>query len=407
MRSTGTRSSLFRSGSILRQASGRLRDQATLTTLSRRGFLAALGGLAATPVFSRSTLAESLIGKEAADGVPLFVSAFKKADGDYGVGILDDLGQVLGEISLPGRGHGVAISPDRTRFVAFARRPGTFAVVVRPFEDAEPQVIAAQSGRHFYGHGSFSADGRLLYAVENDYEAARGVVGVYDASGKTISRIGEIETHGIGPHDLMIDPDGKTLIVANGGIKTHPDMPRKKLNLDTMTPSVVYLDAENGDLLAEHALGTSLHQLSLRHMALDGNGRVWVGGQFEGPQADQPPLVAVLGRDESIRVTDIPDSIAPGLQNYVGSVTANASGEIIATSCPRGGQTLFWKASSGAFLGAEAIIDGCGVAPIDQGSFLISDGNGAVSLVEDPTRPAEILARPPGYSWDNHMFALT
>lgn len=378
-----------------------------LNTISRRGFLAALGGLAATPVFARSTLAASLIGREAMDGVPLFVSAYKKANGDFGVGIVDDLGEVLAQISLPGRGHGIAVSPDKTRFVAFARRPGTFAVVVRPFEDAEPQLVTAEPGRHFYGHGSFSADGRLLYAVENDFEAARGVVGIYDASGRTIRRLGEIETHGIGPHDLMIDPDGKTLIVANGGIRTHPDMPREKLNLDTMSPSVVYLDAENGDLLAEHALERSLHQLSLRHMAMDGNGRVWVGGQFEGPQSDRPPLVAFLGRDQAPRLTEIPDGIASGLQNYVGSVAANASGDVIATSCPRGGQTLFWKASSGAFIGAETIVDGCGVAPIDQGSFLVSDGNGALSLVEDPARPAEILARPPGFSWDNHMFPFS
>jgi hypothetical protein len=142
-------------------------------------------------------------------------------------------------------------------------------------------------------------------------------------------------------------------------------------------------------------------------MALDGQGRAWVGGQFEGPETDQPPLVGIFSRDEAPILTEIPTGIASGLQNYIGSVTANASGDVIATSAPRGGQTLFWKAGTGAFLGAEAIADGCGVAPIEQGSFLISDGNGALSLVSDPAQPAEILARPPGISWDNHMFALS
>jgi len=375
--------------------------------LSRRSFLAALGGLAALPVFARSTLAESLLSREASDGVPLFVSAYKLANGDYGVGIFDDLGQVLARISLPGRGHGAAISPDRRCFVAFARRPGTFAVVVRPFDDAAPRVLTSEPGRHFYGHGVFSSDGRLLYAVENDFAAARGVVGVYDMSGKEILRLGEIETRGIGPHDLMLTPDGRSLIVANGGIRTHPDSEREKLNLDTMAPAVVFLDLETGDLQAEHALDNSLHQLSLRHMALDGQGRAWVGGQFEGPDSELPPLVGIFTRDKAPVLTDIPAPVASGLQNYIGSVAANASGDIIATSAPRGNRTLFWNASSGAFLGSQEIGDGCGIAPIDEGSFLISDGNGGLSLVGDPASPAEILARPPGISWDNHMIALT
>ncbi|MCV0427130.1 MAG: DUF1513 domain-containing protein, partial [Roseibium sp.] len=130
-------------------------------SFSRRDFLVGLGSLAATPVFVRSTLAGSLLSRDAADGVPLFASAFKKANGDYGIGIVDDLGQVLGQISLPGRGHGVAVSPDQGRLVAFARRPGTFMVVLKPFEQNEPEVLIAEPGRHFYGHGCFSADGRL------------------------------------------------------------------------------------------------------------------------------------------------------------------------------------------------------------------------------------------------------
>lgn len=374
---------------------------------SRRGFLSALGSLAAMPVLSGTPLAESLLGREAAEDVPLFASAFKRANGDYGIGIVDDLGQVLAEVTLPGRGHGIAVSPDRRRLVAFARRPGTFAVVMRPFEEAAPQVLVSDPGRHFYGHGCFSADGRLLYAVENDFDNARGVVGVYDASGDTLRRVGELETGGIGPHDLALAQDGRTLVVANGGILTHPDRPREKLNLDTMAPSVVFLDAETGDLASEHRLDTRLHQLSLRHMALDGLGRAWVGGQFEGPESETPPLVAVFSRDRAPVLTEIPDGRAAGLRNYIGSVTANAGGDVIATSAPRGGQTLFWHASSGAFLGAQAIADGCGVAPIDQGSFLVSDGNGALTLVTDPRAPAEILARPPGLSWDNHLTALS
>ncbi|KZM51060.1 DUF1513 domain-containing protein [Labrenzia sp. OB1] len=374
--------------------------------VSRRGFLAALGSLAAAPVFSGSTLAASPLNRASADGAPLFASAYRKAGGEYGVGIVDELGQMLAQISLPGRGHGIAVARDGSRFVAFARRPGTFAVVVRPFEDAQPELITSDPGRHFYGHGCFSADGRLLYAVENDFAAARGVVGIYDMSGGATRRIGEFETNGIGPHDILLGPDSRTLIVANGGIETHPDKGREKLNLETMAPSVVFMDSHTGDILAQHGLEKDLHQLSLRHMALDAEGRVWVGGQFEGSPDDVPPLIGIFSQDAAPDLTVIPDPVASGLQNYIGSVAANAGGEVIATSAPRGGQTLFWSASSGAYLGTRSIPDGCGIARIDRGSFLVSDGNGALSLVTDPADPAEVLARPPGISWDNHLFNL-
>jgi hypothetical protein len=370
---------------------------------SRRGFLSALGGLAALPAFAGSSLGASLLSTSDA---PLFASAFKKSVGGYGVAVLDDLGQIQAEISLPGRGHGIAVSETRECFAAFARRPGIFAVVAWPFSGRPMQTIVAAPGRHYYGHGCFSKDGRILYAVENDFEAARGVVGVYDVSGETITRLGEFDSHGIGPHEVLLSKDGNVLIVANGGIETHPDHGREKLNLETMSPTVVFLDVKTGDLLAEHRLDSSLHQLSLRHMALDGTGRAWAGGQFQGSKTDTPPLVAIISRDEAPVLLDLPEKLAGQLENYIGSVTATTDQNVIATSAPRGGKTLFWSAETGDYLGHHNIADGCGVAPIDQGSFLISDGNGGVSYLPEPGGRAEILARPAGFAWDNHMTAL-
>lgn len=370
---------------------------------SRRSFLAALGSLVALPAFSGSTLAAAL-GK---DDAPLFASAFKTSSGDYGIGLLDEFGQVVSRIALPGRGHGIAVSPDRRRLVAFARRPGTFAVSVDLQSPKPPEVLASPPGRHFYGHGCFSADGQLLYSVENAFEEVRGIIGVYDVSGRDIRRLGEFDTFGVGPHDILLSDAGQTLIVANGGIETHPDRGREKLNLETMEPSVVFLDAATGDLQAKHSLDSSLHQLSLRHMALDGQGRAWIGGQFQGAESERPPLVVIIGRDDQPQFTQIPAPVASGLENYIGSVTSNASGTVIATSAPRGGRTLFWRADTGAFIGSQDIPDGCGVAPIDKDSFLISDGNGGITYVADPDETGEVLSRPAGLSWDNHMFSLS
>lgn len=375
-----------------------------ITAFSRRGLLAALGGLATLPLFAKTGFGNSLLSVPV--DTPLFASAFKDASGGYGIAILDDIGQIQAQITLPARGHGVAVSGDGQCLAAFARRPGTFAVVAWPFSERPLQTLVAAEGRHFYGHGCFSKDGRLLYAVENDFENARGVVGIYDVRGANVTRLGEIDSHGIGPHEVLMSSDGRTLIVANGGIETHPDRAREKLNLQTMSPSVVFLDAGTGDLLAEHRLDPSLHQLSLRHMALDEQGRAWVGGQFEGPEDETPPLVAVISRDDMPAFSELPSHLTGKLQNYIGSVSVNSDASVIAASAPRGGKVLFWNAATGAFISHQDIPDGCGVAPIDQGSFLISDGNGGVSYVAEAEDGAEILARPPGFAWDNHLTVL-
>ena len=41
---------------------------------------------------------------------------------------------------------------------------------------------------------------------------------------------------------MLLMPDGETFVVANGGIETHPDYGRAELNLETMDPSVAFVD---------------------------------------------------------------------------------------------------------------------------------------------------------------------
>jgi hypothetical protein len=54
------------------------------------------------------------------------------------------------------------------------------------------------------------------------------VLGVRDAT-DGYRQIGELASFGVGPHELVLMPDGATLAVANGGIRTHPGRDRAKL----------------------------------------------------------------------------------------------------------------------------------------------------------------------------------
>lgn len=365
-----------------------------VTAIDRRAFLRCAGAAALT------LLGPTLPRAFASTGATRYLSACQLPDGRYAVAEFDPDGLVVRTMPLPDRGHGFAVTADRRRAVAFARHPRTFAVAFEVGGSAEPVMFASPEGRHFYGHGVFAADDRQLLATENDYDNARGVVGVYDV-GAGYRRIGEFESNGVGPHELIAMADGRTIAIANGGIETHPDAGDTKLNLTNMAPSLVFLDAERGDIIAEHALAPSLHQLSIRHLALDGAGAVWFGCQYEGPAADQPPLIGRAGPDLAPAMVDEPADLRLSLRNYIGSVAASRDGSVIAAASPIGGRIIL-LGLDGRILGSEALPDGCGLAPLDDGhGFTATSGHGAIIGVSPDASSRNLAAT--DLAFDNHL----
>ncbi|MEM8650748.1 MAG: DUF1513 domain-containing protein, partial [Pseudomonadota bacterium] len=243
-------------------------------SFDRRTFLIGSGSLAGSLFAKAGSATESA-------GEALFASAFKRHDGSHGVVFLGEQGQVLYEFALPGRGHDVTICRKTQIGVVFARRPGNFTLIFDLKGFSPHQILTARDGRHFYGHGVFSVDGKLLYATENDFDSGTGVIGVYDATDR-FKWVGEFPSYGIGPHEVLFDPLSNYLVVANGGIETHPDFGRAKLNIPTMEPSLAFIDPMTGELVEKHTLPANLHKLSTRHMAAGNNGRIIFGCQFEG-----------------------------------------------------------------------------------------------------------------------------
>lgn len=360
--------------------------------LDRRAFLKASGAAFAAGLdpLCRAALAES---------DALFVSACKKLDGGYAVALFTERGAIVHVEDCPGRAHDATVNAQTGQVAVFARRPGTFAIVFDPSSRTAPTAIVSAPGRHFYGHGVFSRDGRLLYTTENDFDAARGVVGIYEASDR-FRRIGEFDTHGIGPHEVLLAPDGYTLLVANGGIETHPDFGRSKLNLDRMRPSLVFIDSRTGELVERHACEPRWHQLSLRHLSFDTLGALWFGCQYEGPASDAPPLIGKIERDAGLKLIELPEPHQQAMRNYVGSVAANRAGDRIAFSSPRGNVIVILDAR-GQLTETFQLTDGCGLAAVG-GSFLATSGEGEVAVLGVEQSPMTADVR-----WDNHIVRLS
>jgi len=331
----------------------------------------------------------------------LFVAAAANPDGGFTAVLIDEAGRMLASAPIATRGHDAAADPILRRAVLFARRPGRFALVIGA-DGAPPTVFAPSMDRVFNGHGAFSLDGALLYASENDPEG-EGRLGIYDATGD-FRRLGELPTFGVGPHEVIVSPDGSRLIVANGGIGTDPEIGagRQKLNLNSMRPSLVELHRESGALLNRIELDAGLHELSIRHLAVDRQGAVWFGCQWEGDPVEHPPLIGRTRGDAAPTLIELPQRTLFRARNYVGAVAASRDGQTIAASCPRGGAILTFDAATGRLLGETTLRDCSGVAGSQDG-FIATSGEGRVVHLSN-TGAHDLSAS--DFKYDNHIRRL-
>ncbi|MFW2230533.1 DUF1513 domain-containing protein [Rhizobium sp. CRRU65] len=353
--------------------------------IDRRSFVKAAG-----LSFLATLTPRSLMALERTDAV--YASGIRAADGSFAIATVTERGEIVDQVALPARAHGMAFSASTGKTVAFARRPGTYAMIFDPWNKSEPIVINSREDRHFYGHGAFSPDGRLLYASENDFDGNCGMIGLYDATDR-FTRIGEFETYGIGPHDMTVSDDGRLLIVANGGIETHPDFGRAKLNLGEMQPSLALIDAATGALVEKHVLPAEWAELSTRHVDLDGAGRIWFACQYEGHRKDLPPLVGHFAKGEDLTFIDLPEETTRRLANYVGAIAVNRSEGLVGIASPKGGASVTIDARTGKMLAETSVPDAAGIAPARSG-FAVSSYDG------------DFLSTRSDVAWDQHIVRI-
>jgi uncharacterized protein len=325
-------------------------------------------------------------------GHPAFLAAGKRGEGFFLHG-LAATGESLFQIALPGRGHAAAAHPTRAEAVAFARRPGTFALVIDCATGEVRHRLTPPDGLQFNGHGAYSLDGSLLMTSEVVAEGSEGRIGLWDTTRYT--RLTDWPSHGIGPHEIKRLPDGR-LAVANGGIQTDP-VDRAKLNIPDMRPNLTIL-SEDGALLDQIDL-PDMHQNSIRHLALHGD-LIAFAMQWEGDAEDPVPQLGLWTPGSAPVLCTPAAEEAFTMKGYAGSIAATAD-RILITS-PKGGAAMIF-ATDGTPVATLRRADLCGAATV-AGGFVVTDGGGAIWSADD------IGLTPLGSNeteWDNHLVALT
>ena len=356
---------------------------------SRREFLS---GLLATGAIPAKGWAEA--------GSPAFLAAARRPDGRYALFGLSEQGRPRFEVPLPGRGHAAAAHPNRAEAVVFARRPGTFALVIDCFTGEIRDLLEVPVGRHCYGHGAFSSDGAWLFTTENDFDAESGRVGVWDVV-RGYRRIAEWESGGIGPHDIIRLPGADLLAVANGGIATHPETGRTKLNLPDMQPNLTYLSMD-GTIVESLALEGLQQWNSIRHLAVSKDGLVAFGMQWQRGSA-APPLLGLHRRGSGAKLLLAPRAEHHRMRGYVGSVAFSGDQRRVAITSPRGGRVQFFDVGTSTFLGGINEPDACGISAAKRG-FAITAGTGRIIADGDAAGHGSATAY--ALRWDNHLVRL-
>lgn len=374
----------------------------------RRQFLLGAGGLLACSSLPRAAMAE-LRSKPTRE---VWVSAQGGDTDQYGLGWTasnNNPANINGKTISGFRGHGLATHPVRTRSVLlFARRPGNRGIEVDVSNGEVVAEFSCQPGRHLFGHGCFSDDGQLLFTSEAEYKTGKGKIVVRDSANYQV--LEEWSSFGIGPHEVKVMPGGRSLVVANGGILTHPDQGRKPLNLETMQSSLTYIDLSSGGKLDEFFVPEP--KASIRHLDVSDNGTVALAMQVQREATGHDRVVPLAGLHKpgkSIELLNNPEPVIQGMNDYMGSVAINNRTGIAGFTSPKGNIAAFWHTDSGEFAGYHNLRDVCGLAVTsDEQHFVISNSFGHIRLLDGTTlkENKSLRRKLPDYRWDNHMLAM-
>jgi hypothetical protein len=325
-------------------------------------------------------------------------------ENDFGVvGIAADR-EIVWQTTMPERVHDIVVQPvfryeDNTvnnhlnrDVIVMGRRPSEKFWVLDTATGRVKFAINAATNRHFYGHACYSLDGSKLYVTENDTLSLDGKIGVY-AADSGYKKIAEFDSYGIGPHELIMHPDDETLIIANGGIKTE-QASREELNLDTMHPSLVYLNRHDGSLLEQ--IIPEHNQMSVRHLAMHDDGTVVIGIQFQGEKHINVPLVLTHKRgDISFTPLTMPNNQWQRFHQYIASVAVDSKCNLLCVTTPIGGCAALFDLTTQALINSVSLPDCAGASVYSrnicsgndvvkanvgqQSGFIVSDGQGQLT----------------------------
>ena len=368
--------------------------------MHRRHFLQQLG--TALGVASLSTLSQAAVA-----GRPLRVGGgWRMNEREFQIGALSvdfAQGQVATQFALTTPTLPHAIVPEAGGgFLAVATRPGSWLLRVDAQGRLTHRITSQDEGdaRSFDGHVIASHDGRWLFTGETDRQTGTGWVSVRDA--RDLRKVAEHRTHGIDPHQILVDAQGR-LVVANGGIPRTPA--GAKRNLEHMDPRLVLMDPDNGEKLGEWSLRDKRlapHHIAWNRPLAGGPTLLGIGLQAEHDDAAQRRDAPILAVWDGQTLTTPSHMVADG---YAGDVAAGPNGGFVLTA-QFANRVVLWQPQEPAkLLTIGKVQNPCGLWPLDDAPG-VTIGGGLGLARWHATEPGHMLRWPAGMAAGNHWAVL-
>jgi hypothetical protein len=266
--------------------------------------------------------------------------------------------QIQDSVPLPTRAHGLTLLPNG-EIIVVARRPGDWVLRWQPGQSATTaansyQLYWAEPNRQFNGHLVLHPNGQQVLSTETDSVTDRGFIGIRDR--QSLRLVGQWPSGGRDPHQLMLNPAGTHLWVANGGISSRPETGRSRLANTPLDSSVCEISLTTGQIERQWVLQDPW--LSQRHFSYhEASQTLGVALQAEHPNLSDRLQAPVLAMIQTSPDRTNPMKLAQAVKELRGY-----GGDICV------GQIGFWVSAPKADCLAQFNIDGilCSKAKIEN-----------------------------------------
>lgn len=275
--------------------------------------------------------------------------------------------------------HGLHQHPlQQEKIIAFEKK-GNGACEISLKNHQVIRNIPTIENRTFYGHGTYTSDGRSILSTEVMSDLT-GVIGIRDAN--SLQDLGFFPSFGNEPHECKLINKGKTLAVTNAGSSKKTGMPSEA--------NIAFIDISSKKLLKRYTL--TRKDINAGHISISDEGDVVVASAPQsGASIQSLGGVSLKPQREQLTSELSPQSIMNKMIGEALSIAISNKLNIAAITHPQGNMITFWDIKTKKLINHITINNPRGVTlSRNEDFFYISYGSNGDLL----KLPSEHLNKP-------------